>query len=82
MYHGLNGGPAPSPNPPSWRTTATFTAMPFAVLVAASFPMAAAVTLALFAGVAVGAALQQRYPNALDRSIRGPAREPSAARRR
>jgi len=81
-YHGLNGGPAPSPRPPSWWTIATFTALPIAVIAAVSFPTAAAVALALFAGVAAGAALQRRYPNALTRAVRSPAREPSAARRR
>ena len=82
MYHGLNGGPAPSPHPPSWRTELTLTALLFAVIAAASFPTTAAVTLAVLAGVATGVALQQRYPNALNRAIRGPAREPNAVRRR
>ena len=82
MYHGLNGGPAPSPRPPAVRTTVAFTALPFAVLTAASYPVAAAVALAAFAGVAAGAALQRRYPNALDRAVRTPAPEPSAVRRR
>ena len=82
MYHGLNGGPAPSPRPPSWRATAAFTAMPFAVLAAASYPTAVAVAIAVLAGVTAGVALQRRYPNALDRAVRTPVRERSAVRRR
>ena len=61
---------------------ATFTALPIVVIAAASFPTAAAVAFALFAGTAAGAALQRRYPNAFTRAVRGPAREPSAVRRR
>jgi hypothetical protein len=62
-------GPDPAAPLPSLRTAAVLAALPVLTVAVASFPVAAAFALALFAGVCAGAALQQRYPGAVTRTL-------------
>lgn len=46
-----------------------FAALPVLLVAVASFPVAAAVALALVVGAVAGAAIQRRYPSAVDRTL-------------
>lgn len=74
VHRGLNGGPAPLPQPPTLQATAAYVALPVFAAAVVSYPAAAAIALAVLAGAVAGAALQRRYADALDRAIS--AREP------
>ncbi|WP_144800046.1 hypothetical protein [Halorubrum depositum] len=58
---------------------AAFAALPAAIVAVASFPVAAAIALALFAGVVAGAALGRRYPGAVDRTLPIPGGDSASA---
>ena len=72
-------GPDPSAPLPSPRVTATFAALPVAVVAVASFPVAAAVASALAVGVVAGAVIGRRYPGAVDRTLPVPAGDSASA---
>ena len=65
----LYTGPVPADRVPSWRATAALAALPVLVLAIAAFPTAAAFVAAALAGAVAGAALQRRFPDALDRVV-------------
>lgn len=62
-------GPVPADRVPSWRATAVLAALPVLTVAVAAFPTAAAFAAAAIAGAVAGAALQRRYPDALDRAV-------------
>lgn len=62
-------GPDPNGPLPSPRALAIPAALSVSIVAVAFFPIAAAFALALLAGVVAGAALQRRYPSAIDRTL-------------
>jgi len=62
-------GPAPADRAPSWRATTAIAALPVLTLAAAAFPTAVSFVAAVVTGAVAGAALERRYPDALDRAI-------------
>jgi|AntRauTorckE6833_2_1112554.scaffolds.fasta_scaffold02215_4 hypothetical protein len=64
-----NAGPDPAAPLPSPRTAAVLAALPVLTVAVASFPLAAAFVLAILVGGVAGAALQRRYPTAVDRTL-------------
>lgn len=62
-------GPDPAAPLPSPRTAAVLAALPVLTVAVASFPVTAAIVLALLVGVVAGAALQRRHPNVVDRTL-------------
>lgn len=64
-----HAGPDPAAPLPSPSAAAVLAAFPALTVAVAAFPGGAALALALFVGVAAGAALQRRYPSAVDRTL-------------
>jgi hypothetical protein len=64
-----NAGPDPAAPLPSPRAAAALAALPVLTVAVASFPVAAAIASALLVGAVAGAALQRRYPSAVDRTL-------------
>lgn len=73
-----NAGPDPAAPLPSPRVMAAFAAFPVLIVAVASFPVAAALALALLVGVVAGAALQRRHPSAVDRTLPVPGGDSTA----
>ena len=74
-----HAGPDPTAPLPSPRVMAVFAAFPVALVAVASFPVAAALALALVVGAVTGAAIQRRYPSAVDRTLPVPGGDSTAA---
>ena len=73
-----HAGPDPAAPLPSPRAAAVTAALPVLIVAIASFPVGAAVALALLVGVVAGAALQRRYPSAVDRTLPVPGGDSTA----